>query len=210
MTEGDALVIFTFNDNFYDGGATVYNVQVNTYQINKTFVVSRGGTWNTAGINQTDPRVLAQGNPRFIDSKSIGSAHIAGNSTATSIATVNTWTDFNFGSGLIGSSNIERWKIISPTGDLEYVGNEPFSGTLMANLTAAGTLGGVDYEFRAIKNGSPTPDDIISGITTTTALRNANLLVPVTAIKGDLFRLQVQNIVNDDDITIINLSINIQ
>jgi len=211
LVDGDTVNIDTDLGTEYDGGATVYGQDTNTFRINRVFSISTSGTWSTASLNETSPFVRSVGNLGLADSKFIGSVNVTGNTTVTVINNSNEWTDFDLGGNALESSNIERWKLIDDTtGEVEYIGVNPFSGTLSASFTASGTGGGVDYEFRMIKNGSVTSDNIISGITTTAALRNASLLAPVTAVNGDLFRLQVQNLDNTNTITIANMSTSIQ
>ncbi len=93
LVDGNQVVIDTEGSIDYDGGAVVYNQLINTFQINRTFTATHLGTWSQAGLDQTDPRVLAHDNPGSIDSKYIGFGHIEENPIAniTSIGVADTY-----------------------------------------------------------------------------------------------------------------------
>lgn len=152
LSDGDTLTIDTDDATDYDGGATVYNQLTNTFQVNRTFTVTKTGTWDTNGIDQTDPKILSFGVSNFVDSKYSACAHVNDNSTVNGAIVNNTFTDMVFGtvgSALIESSTIERWKLIDEiNGTFEYFGNEPFDGQITFDFTVQSSGGTVDFRFK--------------------------------------------------------------
>jgi hypothetical protein len=86
----------------YDGGVTIYNVQTNTFQVNRTWTSTQTGTWSTKGLNQEDPRIILNASPAFEESDYIGFAHIQKNESSTTISTTDTYQDMNL-TGSTGS-----------------------------------------------------------------------------------------------------------
>lgn len=199
LIDGDTLVIDTVAGTQYDGGATVYNQLVNSFQINRIFSISRSGTWDTAGIDQTDPRILANNNPGFASSKYIAAAFVNNNSTANPSIVNNTFSDMAFGTGaggLIDGSNMERWKLInSVTGIFEYTGNEPFDGFLNYDFTSLSSGSAQEFRFKFLKDtGSGfavLPDDVESLVDVGSTASSTSKSQPITANKGDQIKPQV-------------------
>ncbi|MCP4493130.1 MAG: hypothetical protein GY820_38400 [Gammaproteobacteria bacterium] len=212
LVEGDSLHIDTDLSGDYDGGYQVLSGETaNTFRINAVWTQTRTGTWSNGGLDQADPHCLAINNPSFPDSKYIGSFHVNGNATGTTISTINVWVDFDLNNSALESSNIERWKLVDDDiGQLEYTGKEPFSGNLVASITGLGQGGQDDYEFRVLINGSPTGDGIVAGTSTNANVRNVFLTAPVEAVKGDQVRLQVRDTSGTDNWTVNELAVNIQ
>jgi hypothetical protein len=152
LVDGDTLVIRTDLSTDYDNGATVYNQLTNTFQINRTFTVTQTGTWDTAGIDETDPRVLAFNNSNFKDSQFIASAFVTGNTDATTIAVSNTFVDIIFGtvgSAIVSGETIERWKVVDEINCiLEYVGREPTQEGISNDITAISSGGTLVFPFK--------------------------------------------------------------
>ena len=126
-----------------------------SFQINRTFDIDRAGTWDTAGIDQTDPRVLADNNPGFVSSKNIAAGFVNDNSTANPAIVNNTFSDMAFGTGaggLVEGSNMERWKLINHIiGIFEYTGNEPFAGFLNYDFTSVSSGSAQEFRFKFLK-----------------------------------------------------------
>lgn len=154
LSEGATLVIDVDGSTDYDGGAKIYNVLTNTFQINRTFTSIETGTWNTAGVDQTDTRILAFNNSGFIDSKYIATSFVNDNSEANGAIVNNTFTDMVFGgAGLVAGSTMERWKLIDElNGTFEYTGNEPFDGFITFDFTVVSSGGVVDFRFKWVSD----------------------------------------------------------
>ena len=152
LNDGDTLVIDTDLATDYDGGAVVYNKQTNTFQINRLFVGTKTGTWDTAGLNQRDPRVLANANPGFLDSEYIGFASVNGNINATTI------TDGVYApivvTGMIENLATERFKLIdADAGIFEYIGIEPKTLMISATPSHVKTGSNQNYRYSVSQNG---------------------------------------------------------
>jgi hypothetical protein len=160
------------------------------------------------GLDQTNPKVKVRDCPPQADSQNIGSCIVSNNATNTVINTVNTWTDLNLNASAVAGTNIERWSLTNTTtGELRYDGLEPFKGVFTANLSASSVGGTQDFQFRVVKNGSPLSDNVVSERSTSSSTGNSGYISPCTAVNGDLFIMQVQNITGTSDILFKHLSI---
>lgn len=213
LPNGATLVIDSDLTTDYDGGAVIYQAATNNFRINRSFIATESGTWDTSPIDQTDQRIIASVNPGFIDSKHIGSVHVNGNATATDMSGgPSAWTDFNLGSAAAGSSNIERFKLTdSTTGELTYTGLASFSGRLSAALSATSSGGSEAFQFRAVINGSPLVDAIVVSVELSSSPMLAiPVVVPIACVPGDTIRLQVQNTSGVSNILFQDVAIEIQ
>jgi len=195
LSEFDTLVIDTNESTDYDGGETIYNVQTNTFQINREFTVTHSGDWDTSGIDQTDPRVLASNNPGFVDSKYIVTAFVNDNSTANGAIVNNTFTDMVFGN-LISGTTMERWKLVDDaTGIFEYTGNEPFDGSITFDFTVESSGGSQDFRFKwQHDTGSgfvDLPDDVEALVNVGNNSQSVTKTFPLLATKGDQIKPQI-------------------
>ena len=207
LSDGDTITVDTDFATDYDGGAIVYNQLTNSFQINRVFVATQSGTWDTKALDQKDLRLLAFLNPGVVDSKYIGSVLLNSGTATTTITTQNVWVDVDLDGSADGASNIERWKVIdADTGEIEYTGIEPFDGAIGGSFSILAP-GAQNYELRGIKNGVATA---IEGIEIPFATDSASgtfpIQIPVTAVTGDSFRFQVRNIDGTDDIDFTDLS----
>lgn len=191
---------FIFIDPGSVGRITLHNVSVRT-----------ASTFFAAGsLDETDPRVEATDNTGQKSSMNIGSVIVNANLVPTAIATVSTWTDLNLGGLAVAGSNIELWNSVdATTGELEYIGLEPMFGQFLAAFSIVTVGGARTFHFRVVKNGSPLPDGVVAVRQVGTVIGSATLLAPVTAVTGDLFRVQVQNVDNNSDIEIRYLSLSV-
>ncbi len=199
LVDGDTLIIDTTDGTQYDGGATVYNQLVNSFQINRVFSITRAGTWDTAGIDQSDPRVLATKNAWFVDSKYIATAFVNDNSTANGAIVNNTFTDMVFGTAgvaLIAGSSMERWKLVDEVnGIFEYTGAEPFDGRITFDFTVVSSGGTVPFRFKwEIDTGSgfgDLPDAVEALAAVGSDAESVSKTYPLKAVKGDQIRPQL-------------------
>ena len=203
LSNGDTIVIDSVGLTDYDGGATVYNVVTNEFSVNKTFNFTTSGTWSTGGLDQTDPRVLASGNPRFVSSEYIGSWNFNGASDTTSISS-GTYVDIDM-ENLSESANSERFKVTETTnGEIEYTGNEPFSGTLLATLHSAATPSEANYRISiAINNATPVfATAAYMPLSLKDVGDSVTVIFPVSVVKGDTIKLQIAGDGTSQNVTI--------
>ena len=161
-------------------------------------------------LDETDPRVELTDSTGQKSSMNIGSVIVNGNLVPTDIVTINTWTDLNLGGLAVAGSNIELWDSVDAnTGELRYIGLEPFFGQLLAALSIVTVGGARTYHFRVVKNGVPLPDGVEAVRQVGTVIGSATLQAPVTAVTNDLLRIQVQNVDNNSDIEIRYLSLSV-
>lgn len=127
----------------------------------------------------------------------IGRAFVADDATGT-------WT-----AGAFADDDIERWQLNDASnGELEYIGQQPFSGEFFA-VIASKAVGGAAkrFKFRIVKNsvdGFAMPNEIKNTITETTFRKG------VTAVQGDVFKLQVANFENAANIIIDTISVGVK
>lgn len=131
LVDGDEVIITTDNNIRYDGGATVYNQLINSFQINRTFIDTQTGTWDTSGIDETDPRVISVNNPGFPDSTVKAEIIVSGNVIITDIPAVNAKVMIN--ATLWASNSAERVKS-DAAGAAIITSREPFSAKIDGNI----------------------------------------------------------------------------
>lgn len=212
---GAAVEIVDVDDMEITAGASESFISIDAGSVGRTILhnvsIRTASAFFAAGsLDETDPRVEATDNTGQKPSMNIGSVIVNANLVPTAIATVSTWTDLNLGGLAVAGSNIELWNSVdADTGELEYIGLEPMFGQLLAAFSIVTVGGARTFHFRVVKNGSPLPDGVIAARQVGTVIGSATLLAPVTAVTGDLFRVQVQNIDNNSDIEIRYLSLSI-
>ncbi len=153
LVDGDTIVIDTDLSTDYDGSATVYNQQTNTFSVNRTYTSVLTGTWNTAGLDQTNPAVLANSNPGHAES------HTFGFGMAHNYATPTTTADGTYAAidvGTMTALNEERLKLIDAAACIwEVTSNEPID--IGMNATAWISKSGateVDYRMALSVDGA--------------------------------------------------------
>lgn len=215
VADGDTVVHAGFTTQTQMNGTFVVSDVIPgvSYEVVAVFGGTDTGTFSNASLDQKDVRVSAFANPGQQDSKAIGSFHVNSNATATVIAAALTFVNLNLGGNALAGSNIERWTLTdATTGEMRYDGLQPFSGTLLAQVSLQAAGGSPAYAFRVVKNGAVLPDGIETTVETPDALTvvGVGLLAPVMVVNGDLIRLQVANQDGTDDVTISHLSVSIQ
>lgn len=199
LADGNTLYLDTTSATDYDGGATVYNKQTNSVQVNRTYTVTKTGTWNTGGVTQTDPRIVAVEQRELPDSHYIIAAHVNNNTTANGAIVNNTFTDMVFGtagSALVADTTMERWKLIDDVnGTFEYIGTEPYDGSLSFDFTVVSSGGAQEFRFAwQIDTGSGFGDlpDHIEGLaevgSTATSISKS---FPLRANLGDKIKPEI-------------------
>ncbi len=199
LVDGDTLLIDTDLATDYDGGAKVYNQLTNSFQINRSFTVTKTGTWNTSGLNQKSNHVFAITNPNLVDSNYIASGYVNNNTTATGAIVNNTFTDMVFGtvgSSIVQSSNAERWKLIDDVnGTFEYTGNEPFDGNAVLDITAVSTGGAQEFRFKFVHDTGSGFVDLTDPVEALVEIgsesSSTSKHIPLVANKGDQIKPQI-------------------
>jgi hypothetical protein len=185
--------------------ATTGRVDMHAVELRSAFTFFAPGS-----LNEMDPRVELTDSTGQKPSMNIGSVIVNGNLVPTGIATVDTWTDLDLGGLAVAGSNIERWgSVDATTGELRYIGLEPFFGQLLAAFSLVTVGGARTFHFRVVKNGVPLPDAVEAARQVGTVVGSATLQAPVTVVTNDLIRVQVKNVDNASDIEIRYLSLSI-
>jgi len=132
----------------YYGGATIYNVLTNSFQINRTFTVDKTGNWNTGSLTEDDARVTSEEVGNEADSRSAAVIQWNGNGATTAV-TDGAYTDLNLTNILDLDEHLSRFFVEDfVTGELIYKGLKPLRG--IASLVIASSNSGVpnaDYRF---------------------------------------------------------------
>ncbi len=194
LSNGVGIVLDSDNSIDYNGGGgIVYNVQTNSFDVNKLFTVTRSGNWSTEGLDQINQRVFSFNNPDQEDSHYIVTAFVNGNTTANGPITNNVFTDMVFGTigdALIQGTTIERWKLIDPViGEFIYIGNEGFDGAIPFDFTVISAGGTVDFRFKWVHDIGAgyvdLPDPVEAFVTVGSIAQSVTKRFPLRAKKGD-------------------------
>lgn len=185
--------VFDF-DGAFAGIATLSQVRV-----------MGGASFFAAGsLDETSPRVEVTASPPQKSSMNIGFVVASGVAVDTVISTIGVFVDLNLDALAVAGSNIELWSVTdTTTGELTYNGLTPFNGTLIAAFTASSQGSAEEFEFRAVKNGSVMPDDIMAAREIANSSASITLIAPVSAEPGDTIRMQVAN---NDSTTNVEIS----
>ncbi len=192
-----------------DGPSSIQTiVSTNNVEISGVFVASTTqGLLLDGSLTQSAKNVLLNTVSGELNSKAKGSFSVDGNTQLT-VLTLNTFVDLSLHPGgspqlVVESQDTELFKLTDPlTGELEYIGLEPFSGQLISSLVFDGGNNKV-LTFRAVKNGGAMVDRTTKTITGQNNQSTLTFVVSVTAVTNDKFRLQIDNTTDSTDITII-------
>lgn len=178
--------------------------------INRISNINGSDFFAVGSLNETNPRVVVADSPPQKASMNIGFVTASGVAVETVISTIGVYVDLNLDFSAVPGSSIELWSVTdTDTGEITYNGLDPFNGSIIATLTAS-SLGAADeFNFRAVKNGSPLIDDIMAGREIGNIAVSITLLAPVTADPGDTIRLQVANVDSTSNVTIRQISIQV-
>jgi hypothetical protein len=199
LSNGETLVLDGDGTSDYDGGGVIYQAATNNFRMNRTFVATAEGTWDTTSLDQKDPRIITSVNPGFSDSKYIAAAFVNDNATANGAIVNDTFTDMVFGTGgggLIDGSTMERWKLVDPIlGIFEYFGNEPFDGLITFDFTVVSSGGTVDFRFKwVIDTGSgfgDLDDNVEALVAVSSDAESVTKTFPLACLKGCQIKPQI-------------------
>lgn len=206
--DGDSILIDTTNSTAYDVGSFVYNKQTDSFQISATWTATATGTWHNGSQTEDSKYVTVKNCGDQKDSRSLSAVYVTGN-TATTTATGNTWVDLDLGTAL-ESGAASRFKLIDPvTGEIEYTGVNPFDGVVSVAISAfKGAAVNQLHQFRVFKSfGSPAFEDILSEADLINRLRAVPVVIPVSLLPGDRFKVQVKAVGATTTVTIQNITI---
>lgn len=198
FSSGDGVKIV--NTGFYDNRYTVLQATGTTFDVNAGFVSTQTGSYFTDSLTELDPIMRIVANAGIPDSRVV--CAVSANNTAmddTTINTINVFEGVNLQAASAGQANpvegIERFELVSiASGEVRYIGLEEFRGTMTVNLSVQAASGSPSYEFRILKNASDHVGDIVQEAEAqSTAVSPITVTTPVTAVNGDVFRVQVAN-----------------
>lgn len=131
----------------------------------------------------------------------LGSYSMEGNSTVTSISAVDTYTV------IAGTTVAGEEKHFEHTGSnqLTFRGLDPSFTQIFVTLSVSKSGAAKACEFAIFVNGSQAGPAIIREVTSTTG--SLALMATATLVTDDVIDVRVQNIVDDDDITVESLSV---
>lgn len=138
--------------------------------------------------------------------RALCSVVVSGNTVVTPISAVDTWVNLELDSLAVAGSNIDLWgSVDSTTGEVTYTGLADFNGELRATLSVLGSGGNQNFQFRAVVNGSPLGDVIVSSADLSSALVvEMPLIASIQCVTNDLVRIQVQNTSGTSDVLVQN------
>lgn len=207
LSTGTTIVIF--NTVNYDGPAIIFNVNANDFMISRTFVIDETADWDTGSLDETDKRMFVFDNGAQKDSETIGSMIVSGNAVPTVISGTG-FFDFALGGLAVEASNNERWRLTNATtGEIRYDGQNPISAMATVNMVVTPNTS-ARFNFRMVKNGSPLPDASTASLAISGTLQTVTFIAPITAVNGDLFRMQVEEISATVDPLISDMTMDIE
>lgn len=197
LVEGQTHTI-SGTTNYNDTRVVHRRLDADTFDIAAPFLGDDAtGTVSATSKNQKSIGVKTTACGQQPDSKSVGGFHSVNNAVTTALP-ADTWTDIDFGTA-VESSNIERWRLINTvTGELEHLGLAPFSGSITARMSCSKGAPPRLMQFRAIVNGLPTADGIISeasmGLMGLNEVVSVSLLAPVEGATNTTVRIQALSV----------------
>lgn len=200
--------------NYNGTFATVFAVGDNQFDIPVAFVASEASTGTVVSTGQTEitvgVNVLASG--AQADSMALGFAEMNANTTATVIATLDTYQALDV-SGLSNNAVSQRFALTNATnGVYTYNGNKPISAKITAIINATKSGVTVSYRFTTSVNGaipvfasaSYAPLEIPNEKVTATLGKFVSLT------NGDTIQVMVAGDGHSDNLTITDFCIQIE
>lgn len=210
MSTGNAMKII--NGRFYNAFYTALNIATNTLTINGTFIeTDTGNIERELSIDQSDPRVLANGNPEFESSQifAFGMTH--------NFATVTTVTDGVYAPVTLGALSVEgseRLRLVDDdAGIWEVTGHEPVTVVFAVSawIIKAGATP-EDYRMAVSINGAvPTfaTEPYERMVATNVAVQSFIRLQAIGLVEGDTIQPMIAGDGTGTDITFEDFTIQI-
>ena len=209
LIDGNKVLLDTSLSVAYDTGTYVYNKQTNSVQVNATWSATATGTWDTGSLTEKNKFINALGNGSQADSSSNASLFSTANVGTTSCTGSGTWNPMNLGTASEGQS-ISDFKLINTvTGEIEYVGLNPYEGGLAVAISAFKSAASiVDHKFRVFKTvGSGAFDVIAPTRGLSTALASISLVTSIQLDPNDRFRVEIASQGAATTVTIQDISL---
>lgn len=195
----------------YDGGAHIFNVNVNDFQINRTFVDDVSGEFDTGSLTEVDPRMIARNNSKRPDSIVIAFGFVNAQTESTLI------TNGAYGGirviGFADNGITQRLTLSIPDfGVYRYDGLESLSGSITANLSATKIGSTQNYRFTVSINGAVPvfATTVFAPMEVKTTKVQITLTLPIQLEPSDSLQIMVAGDGTADPITITDLLLSIQ
>ena len=165
------------------------------------------GTATSTGKDSKSLGITSFGNGAQANSNRTTSIFVANNSVETVITGPGTFDTLNLGTALSGVIE-ERFTLINTTtGEIRFDGDN-FDGNLIVSISA--TKGGAIavYKLRAFKTvGNAIPNLIEQPLELKNTTVNGTLIVPISLIKNDQFRIEVESQSGSTNIIVTDFSL---
>ena len=158
-----------------------------------------GSPVNGGGANQTTIGYAFRTNPGIEDSASVGDIDFKENTTATTIATVNTATVIATGSPWVLDANSERASLSAPS--LVYDGVEDIRALVTFSGHLEGASNNRDFQLRLFHNGGQVDYVTISYKTNPVGGTHSKILSPS---QGDTLEVRVSNQTDATNVTVLD------
>ena len=148
----EQTILFENGADYY-GGATVYDITPNTFNINREFVGTQTGNWSTSSLTEDDARISAQNVGTEANSRSRISYNFNGNGNTTVISD-GAYVDMNLSNLIELDDNESRFFVQDATnGEVIYKGIRPFRGLITVLVGSANSgVPNADYRISVQKN----------------------------------------------------------
>lgn len=218
LAQGDTILVSGTLDAKYDRGYVIQLISGNEIAVGAVFdVTSSIGFIKDGSLDGSAKNVLVNSVSGELNSKAKGSFSMDGNIELTDLV-VNVYVPLELHTVtptpnpeiVEQSQDTELFRLSDKlTGELEYIGLEPFSGQLTATIEFANS-NNKTLKFRAEKNSAIMVDRAVTTVTGQNNPTNATIIASVSAVTGDKFRLSINNTTDSTDTTIVSITTVIQ
>lgn len=164
-----------------------------------------GGTFfKSGGLDQSDPNITARNNPGFQDSATSGYSTLHGNSTVTTINTVNVWE--SIGVNATPSSDDERFSFLNNI--YTYTGKNPTLVKISTNGAVTPAVANKSFELGVFVNDVFLADTIVTPDPVLTRGAFSGFAQKKIS-NGDTVEVKVRNTSNNSNITVTHLDVSI-
>ncbi len=179
--------------------------------IDNLFSDSAGGTlFDAAGLDHTDPQIVAFNNGNEVDSNWAGEVGFKENATVTTIATVNTLTDIS-GTMVAGDQN-ER--VTQSGGVLTYAGKEDIKAVVAVDLSMKRDIpASSSRTVRAVilvDSGSGYVTMGGAAMSISGVLKTISFSRNIFWQEADKVKCQIKNETNADDILVVDYNLSVK